>query len=245
MKKYLIVIPARYKSSRLPGKPLILLNGIPMLKYVWDICTSVVDKKNVVLATDSEKIKRCCIKYNINFIMTSKKCLTGTDRVFEVAKKIKAKTYINVQGDEPLLSPDDLKIFIAAALKNPKLILNAMNEVNNQKEYVSLNVPKVVVNNSNFLLYMSRAKIPSSKNNKFSYALKQVCMYSFPRKELFNFGKNNNKTFFENIEDIEILRFLEMGSKVKMIKVFNPSIGVDTIQDAVRVSRILKLNHNN
>lgn len=240
MKKFLLVIPARYKSTRLPGKPLVLLNGKPMLHYVWDTCVSVVGSDNVCLATDSNKIKNYCIKNNINYTLTSNKCLTGTDRVYEVAKKIKSKIYINVQGDEPLLHRSDLKKFIKEALKNPKVIHNGMTEIKEKKEYLSLNVPKLVINQNNFLLYMSRAQIPSSKYGKFEYALKQVCMYSFPRKDLLQFGKLKRKTFFEFYEDIEILRFLELGYKVKMIKVLNPSIGVDTIQDVRKVNKILK-----
>ena len=134
---------------------------------------------------------------------------------------------------------------INESIRNPNVILNSMTEIKDRKEFFSLNVPKLVVNNKNYLMYMSRAAIPSSKFGTFEYGLKQVCMYSFPRKDLIKFGKTKKKTFFEYYEDIEILRFLEMDFKVKMVKVSNSSIGVDTLSDVKKVNKILKTKRIN
>ena len=109
---FIIVIPARFASSRLQGKPLIDLNGIPMIIRTYRQCLKVVPSKYIYIATDSELIKKVCTKEKAQVIMTSPKCLTGTDRVAEVSKKIHAKTYINVQGDEPIFNPADLKLLI-------------------------------------------------------------------------------------------------------------------------------------
>ena len=97
VKKFIVVIPARLKSSRLPSKPLLRIKGIPMIIRTFQQCNKVVKRKNIIVATDSSKIIDLCNRYNINTVITSKKCKTGTDRVFEVSKKINAKNYINVQ----------------------------------------------------------------------------------------------------------------------------------------------------
>ena len=118
--KYIIVIPARYKSKRLPGKPLADIGGLPMIIRTYNQCLKVVSKNKIIVATDSNKIKKVCDQYKIKSIITSNKCLTGTDRVAEVAKKIKCNFYINVQGDEPFFNPNDLKILIKEAKKKTK-----------------------------------------------------------------------------------------------------------------------------
>ena len=237
---FIIVIPARYKSSRFPGKPLALINNKAMIEYIWEICLLVTNKKNIIVATDHKKIFNFCNAKNINTIMTSPLCLTGTDRVAEVAKKIKRNQYINVQGDEPLINPADIKRVINISKKFPDWIINGMCKITNIEDYKSYDVPKVTFDKNKNLLYMSRASIPASKNKKFIKAYKQVCIYSFPRKSLVKYTANKSKTFFENIEDIEILRFLEMGIKVKMAEVSSSTIAVDRPKDILRVEKYLE-----
>ena len=119
MTDYIIVIPARYKSTRFPGKPLIDIFGKSMLQRVYEKCKKITNEKNIIIATDSHIISSHCKLNKMNFIITSNKCLTGTDRVAEVAKKIKKKFYINVQGDEPLVQPKDItKILIKSKKKS-------------------------------------------------------------------------------------------------------------------------------
>ena len=142
--KYIIVIPARYKSERLPGKPLLNIGGVPMIVRTYNQCTKVVNKDKIVVATDSYKIKKVCDEHNINSIMTSDKCLTGTDRVAEVAKKINCKFYINVQGDEPFFNPKDLKKLIDAATKNPNEIINGYTEIKDKELFFNNAIPKLV-----------------------------------------------------------------------------------------------------
>ena len=108
---FLLVIPARYSSKRFPGKPLKKINGKEMISHVWEKCIRAVGEKNVLIATDSKKIYNFCNLNSYNTLMTSDKCLTGTDRLYEVSKKIKKNFYINVQGDEPLISVNDIKKF--------------------------------------------------------------------------------------------------------------------------------------
>ena len=108
MLNFLIVIPARFKSSRLPGKPLIKLKGIPMLVRTYNQCLKCAPKKKIVVATDNQKIVNLCNKNKIPVIVTSKNCLTGTDRVAEAAEKLNYNIIVNLQGDEPLVDPDDI-----------------------------------------------------------------------------------------------------------------------------------------
>lgn len=239
--KYIVVIPARYKSKRLPGKPLKKINGVPMIVRTYRQCLKVVKAENIIVATESIKIKKVCDEFSIKSIITSDKCLTGTDRVAEVSKKINANLYINVQGDEPFFNPIDLKKLINCALKNPNEIINGYTEIKDKKLYISSSIPKVVFNRKGYLLYMSRGQIPSSKDKKFIKAWRQVCAYSFPKKLLQVFSKNKKKTLIENIEDIEILRFLELGFKVKMIKMSDKSLAVDKPEDLEKAKLYLKL----
>ena len=238
--KYIVVIPARYKSKRLPGKPLAKIGGLPMIVRTYNQCKKVVKKDQIIVATDSVKIKKVCDEYKINSLITSSKCLTGTDRVAEVAKKINCSFYINVQGDEPFFNPYDLKKLINIAKKNPNEIINGYAEIKDKKLFFSSSIPKVVFDKSGYLLYMSRGPIPSNKKFEFKKAWRQICAYSFPKKSLMDFAKIKNKTPIESFEDIEILRFLERGFKVKMIKMSNKSLAVDNNEDLEKAKIYLK-----
>jgi len=238
--KIAIVIPAREKSTRFPGKPLANILGQPMILHVWEKCIQALDKQNVFIATDSDKIKNVCLGYGMNVIMTNESCLTGTDRVYEASLKIDADILINVQGDEPLISPDDIKLIIDKAKLNPTKIINAMTKITSEKEFFSNSVPKVIFNQKSNLLYMSRAGIPSNKKHSFIFGYKQVCIYAFPKDSLELFYKYGKKTTFEEVEDIEILRFLELGYSIEMVKVSEASIAVDFPQDIKKVEKILK-----
>ena len=237
---FIVVIPARYKSKRLPGKPLADIGGLPMIVRTYNQCRKVVRKDNIIVATDSVKIKKVCDEYKINSIITSSKCLTGTDRVAEVAKKINCNFYINVQGDEPFFNPYDLKKLINIAKKKPNEIINGYAEIKDKKLFFSSSIPKVVFDRKEYLLYMSRGPIPSNKKFVFKKAWRQICAYSFPKKALSDFTKIKNKTPIESLEDIEILRFLEQGYRVKMIKMSNKSLAVDNNEDLEKAKIYLK-----
>ena len=118
-----IVIPARYGSTRYKGKPLVKILGREMILRVADICSKMINKKNIYIATDNEKIKKVVLEAGYNTIMTSKKCLTGTDRVAEASKKIKSKIIINVQGDEPAIDPKDILKVIKDKIKFPNHVV--------------------------------------------------------------------------------------------------------------------------
>ncbi len=240
MADYLIIIPARYDSKRLPGKPLLDINGVPMLVRTYNQCRKAVPTSKIIVATDDKRIEKVCKKNQINSIITSKKCLTGTDRIAEVAKKIKKSFYINVQGDEPICNPEDIKKIVNFAKRNPNMIVNGYTEIKSKEMFYSPNVPKVVFDKNENLLYMSRAAIPSNKKNVFIKSWRQVCIYSFPYKSLKIFASIKKKTSLESIEDLESNRFLEIGYQIKMLKMSNKSIAVDTKEDLVKVRNLVK-----
>jgi len=238
---YLLVIPARYKSKRLPGKPLLNINGIPMIIRTFNQCLKVVPRTKILVATDDKKIKKICENKNIKTLMTSKKCLTGTDRVAETSKKIKSDIYINVQGDEPTIRPNDIKKIINAKIKFPNHVICGYDKIHKFENPFSLNLPKVVVNEKSELVYISRLAIPGSKKKflKKDY-LKQVCIYAFNRNELKKFYSRSKKGKLEKIEDIEILRFFEDNIKIKMIRLNSDSVAVDEKKDVKKAEKIIK-----
>jgi len=240
IQKYKIIIPARYSSSRFPGKPLAKICGVEMIKRVWNKCIQVLDPADVFVATDSDRIMQYCISSDINAIATSSECKTGTDRVYEASMHLDADVYINVQGDEPLVDPDDIIKVIDKSKSNPGEIINAMCPIRSEDEFYNSSVPKVVSSADNQLLYMSRSAIPATKELGFVRAHKQVCIYAFPRDALRSFYNVDNKTPLESIEDIEILRFIELGYKVYMVNVSEASVAVDHPEDIVKVENLLR-----
>ena len=235
MLEILIVIPARYQSTRFPGKPLVDIHGKSMLRHVWEKCVEATSPGRVLVATDDDRILEHCQNHDMQVELTRSDCLTGTDRLYEVAQKRKSEVYINVQGDEPLVSPVDIKAVIEASQKEPEITFNAMCQINEEADFRNPNVPKVITQKDGRLLYMSRAPIPTNKKLEFEKAMKQVCIYAYPRDVLIAFGSFKEKTPLESIEDLEILRLLELGYEVKMIEVSGSSVAVDTPKDLEKV----------
>lgn len=236
---YGVIIPARFKSSRLPGKPLVDLCGKPMIQHVWERCCEAVDKEKVYVATDDSAIAEVVKQFGAKVIITSESCFTGTDRIAEANKILDWDFVVNVQGDEPLINPEHIKAVIDQYLKSGGIV-NAMCKINTEDEFKSLTIPKVVFNEDLKLLYMSRAGIPLSKSGDFSFGYKQVCIYAFSREHLAFFSIQNKKSRLEEVEDIEILRFLEAGYPVQMLEVDTGSIAVDVLEDVERVRRVME-----
>ncbi len=241
--RILIVIPARFNSTRLPGKPLKKICGKELIIRVIEACAPLLRKNiKIVVATDDKRIFNLVNFFKFEALMTSKKCSTGTDRVANVSKKIKADIYINVQGDEPLINADDIKKIIKAKIKFSKHVICGYSNLRNDESVDNKNIPKVVMNKKSELMYISRSAIPSLKGKKIKKPkfFKQVCIYGFSKNDLNLFSSFKKKTFLENYEDIEILRFLENGKKVKMIKLNSHSYAIDTYNDIQKVENIIK-----
>ena len=236
-----IVIPARYGSSRYRGKPLAKILGREMVLRVADICKKIVGLKNLYIATDSKLIEKVVLRAGYKVIITSKKCLTGTDRVAEASKKIKSNIIINVQGDEPTINPDDIRKIIKAKKKYFNHVICGYDKIHKFENPSSLNLPKVVVNSLNELIYISRALVPGAKKKTQNIQYhKQVCIYAFNKKQLNKFFSKKKKSETENIEDIEILRFFDLNEKIKMVKLNSDSVAVDEIQDIKKAEKLLK-----
>ena len=233
-----IIIPARYQSSRLPGKPLIDICGKSMIRRTYERCSLALNSEKVYVATDDDRIYNHCRDNDMNVIMTSSSCKTGTDRVYEASCKIDADIYINVQGDEPIINPEDIKSIICESKKNPRNVISAMCSIR-QEDFLNPTIPKVVARLDNRLMYASRAGIPGAKDLRFSSAKKQVCIYAFPKQSLEDFAVRDSKTPLENIEDIEILRYLELGYDVQMVEVSTESLAVDVPEDVEKVKRLI------
>lgn len=247
--KIVCVIPARYQSTRFPGKPLAEIEGKPMIWWVYNQCKKVDFFDDIYVATDSVVIQKSCQKLGINCILTSDKHLTGTDRVGEVAQKLSADLFVNVQGDEPLIAPEMISACVEPFFKNSELqITNLMAKINDPVDIVNPTIPKVITNKDGFGIYLTRATAPFPKGCLTYSYYKQVCVYCYRPKALeffYEYGKKYGKSKNEEIEDVEILRFIENGYKVLFVEVESNSLAVDTKNDLERVRQIFKeRNHN-
>jgi 3-deoxy-manno-octulosonate cytidylyltransferase (CMP-KDO synthetase) len=241
MERIVGIIPARYQSSRFPGKPLALLLGKPMILYVAEIAAQALGKKNTWVATDDHRIADIVQNAGFNVTITSGTALTGTDRVWEAARHVKADIYMNIQGDEPLLKPKDIDLIAAEKKKREKGVVNGMCRLLAHEDPSNVNIPKVITTENNRMVYMSRAAIPGfkSSDNKPEYYMKQVCIYAFSYEELDAFGKLGRKSTLEKHEDIEILRFLDLYIPVFMVETDGTSLAVDIPEDVPIVEEAL------
>lgn len=241
--KIIGVIPARYQSSRFPGKPLADICGKPMIWWVYQQCLKVEDFDAVYVATDDEKIFNTCTELGVQVVMTSDTHRTGTDRIGEVARKIPADLIVNIQGDEPLLEPATIRAAIAPFYTNPDLqISNLMTKITDPIDVVNCTVPKVITNKDGIGIYLTRAAAPYPKGSLNYAYYKQVCVYGFKPEALqfyCDYGMTYGKAKVEAVEDIEILRFIENGYQVQYIEVDSETVAVDTPNDLEKVRAIV------
>lgn len=238
--KVLGVIPARFKSSRFEGKPLIEINGIPMIKRTFTQANKSPLLDKLIVATEDQRIIDYCTSENIPVMMTSPTCLTGTDRVAEVAKEHDYDFYINIQGDEPVIDPDVITQLIAEYKNFGELyiVYNLYKVITDQNEINSDTIVKVIVNEQDELMYMSRLPIPYSKSGLEPKVKQQIPVYGFTKEALSIFSRYK-KTVNEQYEDIELLRFVDLGYKLKMSETFADSIAVDVPSDIKKIEDFL------
>lgn len=239
------IIPARLKSTRLPRKPLIDICGKTMIERTYRRALEVFDHKDVFIATEADQIYQKAKSFGANVLLTSDSCMTGTDRVAEAAEQVNADYYVNLQGDEPIMPIQNIDKIHNAAIDSGGQILNGYAGIQNQEDYYSNMIPKVVINEKEKLLYMSRAPIPGNKEGEFISALKQICLYSFTREQLQFCRASPKKSQNEEIEDIEILRYLDAGFEISMVSMSTNTVAVDTIYDHSRVELIIKSQGEN
>ena len=160
------IIPARYQSSRFPGKPLARLLGKPMILHVAEITAQALGQKNTWIATDDQRISDICKGAGFNVALTSGAALTGTDRVWEASREVKADIYVNIQGDEPLLDPKDIELIVGEKKKRGKGVVNGMCRLLPHEDSSNVNIPKVITTEDNRMVYMSRVAIPGFKSSQ-------------------------------------------------------------------------------
>ncbi|GAA0841427.1 3-deoxy-manno-octulosonate cytidylyltransferase [Marinobacter szutsaonensis] len=240
-----VIIPARFASSRYPGKPLVPLLDKPMILWVAELAARAVDKENVYVATDDDRIATLVEASGFRFVMTGP-AETGTDRIADAVEKIDADIFINVQGDEPLVDPEDILKIREVKLENPEKVVNGYAWIGESEDPSSVNIPKVITNESDELVYMSRLPIPGfkeSKNAPENYK-KQVCIYAFSKEQLRKYRDFGRKSMLEKCEDIEILRFFEIGIPVLMVRTRPGSLAVDVPEDVEKVESALRALHS-
>lgn len=239
------VIPARYKSTRFPGKPLVDISGRPMIWWVYKHCVDANIFTDVIVATDDERILQSCKTHKIKAIITSESNQTGMDRMGEVALSIKADMYVDIQGDEPLLEPETIAKAVMPVIENPSIqVTNLMTKITNPSDIINSTIPKVVTCSDGRCVFLSRSPIPYPKGSLEVPYYKQVCVYGVSPTALglfYNYGKKFGKSSLEQIEDIELLRFIELDIPVHFIEVESNTIAVDTPKDLEKVRKTLAL----
>ena len=258
----LAVIPARYGSTRFPGKPLALLHGKPLIQHVYERVAKAARVAEVVVATDDERIQRAVEQFGGTAVMTSARAKSGTDRVAEVARaRSDAQVVINVQGDEPLVQPDmvdQLADYLERHSAVPMASL--MTWFARAEDVASPNVVKVVVDRDGFALYFSRAPIPFVRESSSRLeargsrqepvqltpasslqppAWKHLGLYGYQRHFVLQFP-HLEPTPLEQREQLEQLRALEHGYRIKLLETVHETIGVDTPEDLAKAEAILQ-----
>ncbi len=239
--KIIGVIPARYQSSRFPGKPLVDICGKPMIYWVYQQAKKVKEFDEVYVATDDERIKASCSEHNMNVIMTSDKHKTGSDRVAEVATKIDGDLFVNVQGDEPVINPEMIRQVISIFLEDDSVYFGSLKkEITDPEEIRATSTVKVVTDQNGDAMYFSRSVIPSNvKDGKLARVFRHVGIYAYKKEFLLKFTKME-QTELELGEAIEPLRAMERGYKIRLKETQYSSIGVDLPEHVAQVEKVIR-----
>jgi 3-deoxy-manno-octulosonate cytidylyltransferase (CMP-KDO synthetase) len=238
----IVVIPARYDSVRFPGKPLASIAGRSMIARVYERAKKAERVARVIVATDDERILSAMKEFGGEAIMTRRDHSSGTDRIAEVAAHIPAAIYVNLQGDEPLIDPAAIDAIVGAMQEDESIqIATPSTTIKQTSEIMDPNVVKVVTDFDGNALYFSRAPIPWVRDRAASVAArhaKHMGLYAFRREALLDFA-----TFppgeLERIEQLEQLRWLENGYRIRVVEMDYETVSVDVPADLARVEKIL------
>jgi len=237
------VIPARYASTRLPGKPLLEIAGRPMIEHVYRRAALARSVEAVIVATDDERIAAVVRAFGGRAQLTSSAHPSGTDRLAEVAATLDCDLVVNVQGDEPLIEPAMIDEATAPFAGDPALQMSSLRRrFDPGADLTNPNVTKVVVDREGYALYFSRAPIPvdrSAPGAVSAYAFKHIGLYAYRREFLLTLARLP-ATPLERLECLEQLRVLEHGYRIKVLETMHDSIGVDTREDLERADRLLQ-----
>lgn len=239
--KVLCVIPARYASTRLPGKPLSMIAGKPMIQWVYERASLARTPFAVVVATDSELVKKAVEAFGGRAMMTSPDHPSGTDRLAEVALSYPdVDVIVNVQGDEPMMPPEVIDKLAAAFEGNDELQMATLKVAMKEEDYANPAAVKVVTDLNGYALYFSRSLMPYPRNKPEGYKVfKHVGIYAYRRAFLLKFAALA-PTPLERAESLEQLRALENGYKIKVLESDFQGVGVDTPGDLAAVNELFR-----
>lgn len=236
--KAVIVIPARYASSRLPGKPLAEIHGKPMIQHVYERALQVREASEVIVATDDQRVFDVVASFGGKVMMTSANHPSGTDRLVEVMQKTSADIYLNIQGDEPLIRPADLSLLLKEMQKDQSIEVGTLCHAIDVDEAADPNCVKVIRAHNNNAIYFSRSLIPYPRNTETISYLKHVGTYAYRSSVLANYA-NLSDSVLEQSESLEQLRLLSAGISIRVIQVEPTGPGVDTPKCLERVRAIM------
>ena len=237
--KRIIVIPARFGSVRLPGKPLLDLNGRPLIQWVYEGARQSRLTDEVIIATDDERIRDAASSFGAPVVMTSPECTSGTDRIWEAVKDREADVIVNLQGDEPQIRGDMIDTLIEAVEAEGLPMATLRAYLSETHDYRSPHTVKVVIDCNGFALYFSRAPIPFMQRTTAIPLFKHIGIYAFSRSFLETFVALP-KGRLEEVESLEQLRALEAGYRIKTLLVDYEGVGIDTEDDLARARQLLQ-----
>jgi 3-deoxy-manno-octulosonate cytidylyltransferase (CMP-KDO synthetase) len=245
----IVVIPARYAATRLPGKPLVFLGGKPMIERVWERTRRAKKVSRVIIATDDQRIIQAATAFGGEAVLTRPDHRSGTERVAEVAATMSGaenEIFVNVQGDEPLIEPEAIDTLIEAIeSEEGVLVATLMVPIAKPADIMDPNVVKVVLDFDGNALYFSRAPIPWVRDRNapvHAQHMKHLGLYAFRRSALLDFPTLPLGDL-ERIEQLEQLRWMENGYKIRIAETTYDSVSVDVPEDVERVERILRNAH--
>jgi 3-deoxy-manno-octulosonate cytidylyltransferase (CMP-KDO synthetase) len=241
--KVVVVIPARYGSTRLPGKPLALIGGKPMIQRVFERARLAQRVNQVIVATDDERIVKAVEAFGGEVRLTRSDHRTGTERVAEVAAHVEGDVFVNVQGDEPLLDPAAVDTAVTSLLEEPPAsIATVATPIKTPADIMDPNVVKTVLDFEGNAIYFSRAPIPwvrDTGSKVLARHLKHLGLYVFDREALLEYPTLPPGEL-ERIEQLEQLRWLENGWKIRVAEVEHDAVSVDVPEDVARVEKLLQ-----
>jgi 3-deoxy-manno-octulosonate cytidylyltransferase (CMP-KDO synthetase) len=240
------VIPARWASSRFPGKPLALIKGKPMIQWVFEQASRAKTVSEVIVATDDVRILELVRGFGGNAVMTSPDHESGTDRIAEVVREMKCEIVVNVQGDEPLIPPANIDLIVQPLLDGVlESAVTLRILIKTHGELMDRNITKVVADKSGSALYFSKAPIPWDRDGKDSpvdplkpFWYKHIGLYAYRKKFLMEFAGLPGSNL-EKLEKLEQLRILENGYNIKVVETVLDSIGVDCEADLALIEKCL------
>ncbi len=240
MGKTAIIIPARYASSRLEGKPLIEVNSKPIIQWVWERAKSVKSADSVIIATDDQRIFDCAQRFGADVEMTSTEHKCGSDRICEVAKRHEDfDIIVNLQGDEPMINPECVETVIQLLKNDNSADISTLVSEAETDEIDNPNNVKCVFDKNGYALYFSRSKIPFERNQNIAKFYKHIGIYGYRRQALFDMSQLP-QTMIEKTESLEQLRALYFGMKIKTAVVNYKAVGIDTKEDLERFKTLVK-----